>query len=96
VKENREEEYKKKISGMKYSRIMAVGCLAIIGISIIATLITGITGSKYFYGCLFMCIVFPVFIYAILFIGRILFNISSEDTKEKSGANGKNKKNEND
>lgn len=94
MKENREEEYQRKLSGMKYSRLMSVGCLIIIGISLIATLVTGITGSKYFYGCLFVCIVFPVFIYIALFIGRLLFSINNSESKECDDS--KKKNNEND
>ncbi|MBR3833885.1 MAG: hypothetical protein IKJ73_06180 [Lachnospiraceae bacterium] len=78
-----EDKYIKKVSSNKFFRIMAwVAIVLIIGL-IIATFVTGITGSKYFMGFLVLSIIVPVFIYVVLWIGRVLFNASNSSEEEK-------------
>ena len=78
-----DNNYQKKVSNMKYSRIFAWICIVLLVVIIIATAVTGIMGSKYFYGCLFMCMVVPFFMYVVLWIGKVL-NSVHEDSKEKN------------
>lgn len=78
-----EDKYIKKVSSNKFFRITAwVAIVLIIGL-IIATFVTGITGSKYFMGFLVLSIIVPVFIYVVLWIGRVLFNASNSSEEEK-------------
>ena len=74
----KEDKYIRKVSSKPLFRIMAWVGLAIIAVLIIATLITGITGSKYFMGCLVLCIVVPIFMYVVLWIGRVLSSVNDE------------------
>lgn len=78
-----QDKYIKRVSSNKLFRAMAWLALVIILGLIIATLITGITGSKYFMGCLVLTIIVPVFIYAVLFIGRVLYNSNSNDNDKE-------------
>ncbi len=73
-----EDKYIKKVSGNKLFRVMAWIALIIIVGLLIATFVTGITGSKYFMGFLVLSIIVPAFIYVVLWIGRVLHN-SSQD-----------------
>lgn len=79
----KDDNFNKKLSQMKYSRIIAWVCIVIIAFTIIATLITGITGSDYFYGCLFMCIIVPFLMYVALWIGRLLFSVNNDGTNKE-------------
>lgn len=73
-----QDKYLKRVSSNKLFRVMAwLAIILIVGL-IIATFITGITGSKYFMGFLVLTIIVPVFIYVVLWIGRILFNSANE------------------
>ena len=75
-----EDKYIKRVSSNKFFRVLAMlSLLVIIGL-IIATFITGITGSKYFMGCLVLTIITPVFVYVVLWIGRILYNSAEDKT----------------
>ena len=74
----KEDKYIRNVSGKRLFRVMAWVGLIIIAVLIIATLITGITGSKYFMGCLVLCIVVPIFMYVILWIGRVLSSVNEE------------------
>lgn len=80
----KEDKYLSRISKKPLFRIMAWVCLVIIALLIAATTITGISGSKYFMGCLLLTIIVPVFMYVVLWIGRVLssMNNSGTDTGE--------------
>ena len=76
------DKYLSGLSKKKSARIMAwIGIIIIVGL-VIATLITGITGSKYFMGCLWLCIIVPILIYVFLWIGKVLFSLNSNDELE--------------
>ncbi len=78
-----EDKYIKRISSNKLFRFMAWVALVIIVGLVIATIITGLTGSKYFLGFLILSIIAPVFVYAVLTIGRVLFNATHDSEPEK-------------
>ncbi|MCM1398168.1 MAG: hypothetical protein NC225_01665 [Clostridium sp.] len=68
------QAYLSMLSKKKFARVIAWICLVIIAALVIATLITGITGSKYFAGCLFLCIIVPVLMYVFLWVGKVLYS----------------------
>ncbi len=78
-----EDKYIKRVSGNKFFRVMAWVALVLIVGLIIATFVTGITGSKYFMGFLVLSIIVPVFVYVVLWIGRVLYN-SAQDKNESN------------
>ncbi len=81
-----EDKYIKTISSNKLFRFMAwVGIIIIVGL-VIATLITGLTGSKYFLGFLVLSMMAPVFVYAVLTIGRVLYNTTHNGESEKNNS----------
>ena len=83
-----EDKYIKRISSNKLFRFMAwVGIVVIVGL-VIATMVTGITGSKYFLGFLVLSMIAPVFVYAVLTIGRVLFNATNKTDAEDNASNG--------
>ncbi len=71
---NEDMDYLASLRKRRGSRIVAWICLAIIAVVIIATIITGVTGSRYFAGCLFLCIIIPILMYVFLWVGKVLFN----------------------
>lgn len=77
-----EDKYIKKVSSNKLFRVMAWISLVIILGLIIATFVTGITGSKHFMGFLVLSIIFPVFVYVVLWIGRVLHNAAEDKPKD--------------
>lgn len=77
----KDEEYLSTLSRKRGYRVLAWICLIIIAVLIIATFITGVTGSRYFMGCLFLCIVVPIFMYVVLWIGRLLFSLRQDDNE---------------
>jgi len=74
-----EDKYIKRVSGNKMFRIMAIIALVIIIGLVIATFITGITGSKYFMGFMILSIIVPAFVYVVLWIGKVFFNQAQDD-----------------
>lgn len=72
--DNEDMEYLAALRKRKGSKVVAWICLVIIAAVIIATIITGVTGSKYFAGCLFLCIIIPILMYVFLWVGKVLFN----------------------
>ncbi|MGN0368185.1 MAG: hypothetical protein ACI4EK_05325 [Wujia sp.] len=65
--------YEESVRKLPVARVMAwIGIIIIIGL-IIATMITGITGSKYFLPCLALMIVMPILIYIIVWFGKIIY-----------------------
>ncbi|MBE5953644.1 MAG: hypothetical protein E7257_05745 [Lachnospiraceae bacterium] len=76
------DKYIKKISSNKLFRFMAWVALVIIVGLVIATIITGLTGSKYFLGFLILSMIAPVFVYAVLTIGRVLYNATHGSNPE--------------
>lgn len=74
----RNEKYLSTLSKKKGYRVLAWVCLVVVAALVIATLITGITGSSYFLGCLFLCIVVPIFMYLWLWLGKVLASIHAD------------------
>ncbi|MBO5386900.1 MAG: hypothetical protein J6A59_01980 [Lachnospiraceae bacterium] len=81
-----EDKYIKRVSGNKLFRIMAIIALVIIVGLIIATFVTGITGSKYFMGFLILSIIVPAFVYVVLWIGKVFFNQAQDDKTQEDDA----------
>lgn len=74
--QEKNSEYLSMLSKSKINRIIAwIGILITVGL-IIVTFITGIMGSKYFMGCLFLCIMVPILFYVFLWFGKVLFTKS--------------------
>ena len=69
-KEN--DEYLSELSKKKFARVMAWICISIICALIIATFITGITGSGMFLPFLALTITVPLLMYVALWFGRVL------------------------
>lgn len=80
----KDEQYLSTLSKKKGYRIGAWICLVIIAVLVIATLVTGIMGSRYFLGCLFLCIIVPVFMYVVLWLGKVRSSMNSEDKKKEA------------
>lgn len=80
----KDENYLSALSKKKGYRVLAWVCLAVIVVLIIATLITGITGSPYFLGCLFLCIAVPIFMYLWLWFGKVLSSIHADKEERLS------------
>ncbi|MBR4514425.1 MAG: hypothetical protein IKO61_06020 [Lachnospiraceae bacterium] len=76
--EKKQDNYIKKLQGKLVFRIMAVVCLVIIAALVVAVIITGVTGSQYFLGCLVLMMIVPVLFYLMLWIGRLLSNLYDE------------------
>jgi len=77
----KDDKYIKRVASKPLFRVMAWVSLFIILLLIIATFVTGITGSKYFVGCLCLCMIVPLLMYVFLWIGKVLSN-SNEDSNE--------------
>ena len=77
----KEDKYIKKVASKPLFRVMAWICLVIILILIIFTSITGITGSKYFVGCLCLCMIIPFLMYVFLWIGKLLSDSNDDSNK---------------
>ena len=76
------DKYLANLSKNKLFRVMAwIGLIVILGL-IIATLVTGVMGSKYFLGFLVLTILAPVFMYIFLFFGRVLYNLTQSNEEE--------------
>lgn len=67
-------KYLSEVSKRPFFRVAAWIGLAIIAALIVLTVITGITGSKYFMPCLILCMIVPVLLYVILWMGKVLFS----------------------
>lgn len=76
------DKYLREVSKRPLFRVIAILCVLLILGLIIATLVTGITGSEYFMGFLALTIIVPVFIYVVLWIGRVLYD--STNSRKKS------------
>ncbi len=87
----RDTEFNKRISSMKFARPMALFGVILIVILVIATFITGITGSKYFYPCLFLSMIVPFLMYVMLWIAKLLFNSSMDRELKESETSDKEK-----
>lgn len=74
----KDEKYLSALSKKKGYRVLAWICLAVTSVLVVITFITGITGSPYYLGCLFLCIVVPVFMYLWLWIGRVLASLHGD------------------
>ena len=79
-----QDKYIKKLQAKPLFRIMAGLCLLIIAALIITVIITGVTGSKYFLGCLVLLMVVPVLFYVFLWIGRLFSNLYDEKLEKAS------------
>jgi uncharacterized membrane protein len=53
-------------------RIFAIVMIVVLAGLFIATFITGITGSPYFTGMLFLCVIVPVLFWAISLVTKLL------------------------
>ena len=82
--EKKQDNYIKKLQGKLIFRIMAVVCLVIIAALIVAVVVTGVTGSEYFLGCLVLLMVVPVLFYVCLWIGRIFSDAYDEKLEKAS------------
>lgn len=82
----KEDQFLSALSKKKGYRIGAWICLVIIAALIVATLITGIMGSPYFLGCLFLCIIVPIFMYVALWLGKVLSSLNNRDKKREADA----------
>lgn len=80
----KEDQYLSALSKKKGYRIGAWICLVIIAALVVATLVTGIMGSPYFLGCLFLCIFVPIFMYVVLWLGKVLSSLHSGDEKKEA------------
>lgn len=88
-----DDKYLSGLSKKKSASVMAwIGIIVIIGL-VIATLVAGITGSKYFMGCLWLCIIVPILIYVFLWIGKVLFSLNSSDELENTKQSDSEKEN---
>lgn len=74
----RDENYLSALSKKKGYRVLAWICLVVIAVLVVATLVTGIMGSPYFLGCLFLCIVVPIFMYLWLWLGKVLASVHAD------------------
>lgn len=86
------EEYLSRVGKRKINRIMAWIGLVLILCAVIATIVTGITGSKYFIPCLASCFVVTLLTYAMLFIGKVFSDIGESidrknDVDSQAGRN---------
>lgn len=81
-----EIEYLSKVARIKGGRVMAIIGLLLLVIVFIATIVLGIMGSRYFMPMLAVAILFPVFLYLFLWIGKIM-NRSSENDSTLDDAN---------
>ncbi len=69
-----EDKYLSKVAKLPFARVFAwIGIIVIVAL-VIATFITGITGSKYFLGMLVVTMIVPFLMYIVLWIGRVLSN----------------------
>lgn len=68
-----DDQYLKTLSKKKRNRVISWLCILIIFFLIVATCVTGITGSQYFMGFLVLMILVPILLYVFLWIGRLLF-----------------------
>lgn len=87
----RDAEFNKRISSMKFARPLALIGVILIICLLIATFITGITGSKYFYPCLFLSMIVPFLMYVMLWIAKLLFNSSMDRQLRESEASDEEK-----
>ena len=72
------DKYLTGLSHKKLFRVMAWICIVIILVLFIATVITGILGSKFFLPCLALMIIIPFFMYIAIWIGRVLYGMNPE------------------
>lgn len=79
-KNTNKETYEQTIRKRPVMRIMAWVCIVIILGLIIATFVTGITGSPYFMACLALAILVPILFYAVLWLGRVLNNHTNKQS----------------
>lgn len=80
-----DDKFLSQLSNSKLARAIAWICVFIIIGLIIATLITGITGSPYFLGCLALCITVPILIYVMLWMGKVLHNLGARNVQKEQG-----------
>ena len=76
------DDFYDRIRSMKFSKFVALLCVFIIIALVIVTFIIGITGSKYFMGCLFLCMVVPVFMYLVLWIAKLLYSLNKDNMED--------------
>lgn len=69
------EEYLLRLRKKKIYRIMAWVGLTVIFMSVAATIVTAVIGSRYFIACLASSFIISLLVYAMLFVGRVLFSV---------------------
>lgn len=78
-----EKEYLSRLGKSKVNRILALISVVLIVGLIIATLICGVMGSPYFLGLLALTIIVPMLLYAMLFIGKVLAGLNTDNKPEE-------------
>ncbi len=63
-------------------RVLAWIAIVVMCAVVVITCITGVTGSKYFFGMLFMCMIVPVLLWAMMFFAG-LFKRRGEELAEE-------------
>jgi cobalamin biosynthesis protein CobD/CbiB len=53
-------------------RVLALAAAIALIVLVIATFILGVTGSDYFMGMLFLCILIPILLWAMALVARLL------------------------
>jgi cobalamin biosynthesis protein CobD/CbiB len=53
-------------------RVLALAAAIALIVMVIATFILGVTGSDYFMGMLFLCILIPILLWAMALVARLL------------------------
>lgn len=72
-------------------RVLAWIAIVVMCAVVIITCITGVTGSKYFFGMLFMCMIVPVLLWAMMFFAGLFKRRGeelAEEQKKKDTADG--------
>ncbi len=82
-----EDKYLKEISKKPIFRVAAWIGIVIIVALVVAAFIAGITGSDNFFGFLVLSITVPVFIYVVLWIGRVLHNVAGNNENNDEDMN---------
>lgn len=90
------DKYLSNLSKKKFYRVFAWVCLIILLALFITTVVLAITGSEYYLPVLLITIFTPVFMYIILWLGRVLSSGNDmeivEDNAEKKENDGEEKK----
>lgn len=64
-------------------KVLAWIAIVVMCAVVVITCITGVTGSKYFFGMLFMCMIVPVLLWAMMFFAGLFKNRGEELAREQ-------------